>query len=318
MKKIIAILFLSVFAINSYAQEKLDDFGRIVLNTYLPENIAIPTEAKNFLINKLNQITSNNGMGGSQANPRFIITANVSIGTKDIIAGPPQMIAQNIDITLFVGDAITNTSFSNVTLSLKGVGTNDNKVFIDAFKSINPKNKEVAAFLLEGKTKIINYYTTQCDFILKEANTLASQEKFDEAIYNLSLVPQVCEVCFNKTSELITKIFKQKIDADCKVKLSQAKIAWAGQQKINNAENVLNILIDINPNASCYNEVIILTKEINNKLINDEKARLELALQKYNDKINLEKKRIDAYKDIAFEYAKNQPKTITYNNIYWR
>ena len=81
---------------------------------------------------------------------------------------------------------------------------------------------------------------------------------------------------------------------------------------------ILNILIDINPNASCYNEVITITKEINNKLINDEKARLELALQKYNDKISLEKKRIDAYKDIAVEYAKNQPKTVTYNNIYWR
>jgi hypothetical protein len=318
MKKIIAVLILSVFAINSNAQVKLDDFGRIILNTYLPDNIAIPTEAKNLLITKLNQITSNNGMGGSQVNPRFIITANVNVGTKDIIAGPPQMIAQNIDITFFVGDAVTNTIFSNTTLSLKGVGTNENKAFIDALKTINPKNKELLAFLEEGKTKIINYYTSQCDFILKEANTLASQEKFDEAIYNLSLVPQVCEVCFNKTSELITLIFKQKIDADCKAKLSQAKIAWAGQQKINNAENVLNILIDINPNASCYNEVITITKEINNKLINDEKARLELALQKYNDKISLEKKRIDAYKDIAVEYAKNQPKTVTYNNIYWR
>lgn len=318
MKKIIFVLIFAVVAITSNAQVKLDDFGRIVLNTYLPDNIAIPKEAKNLLLNKLNQITSNNGMGGSQANPRFIITANVNVGTKDIIAGPPQMIAQNLDVTLFIGDAITNTIFINTTLSLKGVGTNENKAFIDALKTINPRNKEVLAFLEEGKTKIVNYYTTQCDFILKEANTLASQEKFDEAIYNLSLVPQVCEICFNKTSELITNIFKQKIDADCKVKLSQAKIAWAGQQKINNAENVLNILIDINPNASCYNEVIILTKEINNKLIYDEKARLELALQKYNDKINLEKKRIDAYKDIAFEYAKNQPKTVTYNNIYWR
>lgn len=38
-------------------------------------------------------------MGGSQANPRFIITANVNVGTKDIIAGPPQMIAQNIEVT---------------------------------------------------------------------------------------------------------------------------------------------------------------------------------------------------------------------------
>ncbi len=318
MKKIIAVLILAVVSITSNAQVKLDDFGRIVLNTYLPDNIAMPSEAKNLLITKLNQITTNNGMGGSQASTRFIITANVNVGTKDIIAGPPQMIAQNLDITLFIGDAITNTIFSNTILTLKGVGTNENKAFIDALKTINPKNKEVLAFLEEGKTKIINYYTSQCDFILKEANTLASQEKFEEAIYNLSLVPHVCEVCFNKTSELITQIFKQKIDADCKAKLSQAKIAWSGQQKINNAENVLNILIDINPNASCYNEVILLTKEINNKLINDEKARLELALQKYNDKISLEKKRIDAYKDIAVEYAKNQPKTITYNNIYWR
>ena len=318
MKKLISIFYLIVCSITLNAQVKLDDFGRIVLNSYLPDNISLPTESRNLLLNKLNQITSNNGIGGSQANPRFIITASLNIGTKDIIAGPPQMIAQNIDITFFIGDAVSNTIFSNTTLNLKGVGTNENKAYIDAFKSINPKNKEVSAFLVEGKTKIINYYTSQCDFILKEANTLASQEKFDEAIYVLSLVPQVCEVCFNKTSELITQIFKQKIDAVCKAKLSQSKIAWSGQQKIDNAENILNILIDINPNASCYNEVILLTKEINNKLINDEKARLELALQKYNDKINLEKKRIDAYKDIAVEYAKNQPKIINYNNIYWR
>jgi hypothetical protein len=123
MKKIISALILSVAAITINAQAKLDDFGRIVLNTYLPDSLAIPTEAKNLLITKLNQIKSNNGMGGSQANPRFIITANVNVGTKDIIAGPPQMIAQNIDITFFVGDAVTNTIFSNTTLSLKGVGT---------------------------------------------------------------------------------------------------------------------------------------------------------------------------------------------------
>ena len=156
MKNFISVLILTFVVITINAQVKLDDFGRIVLNTYLPDNIAIPSEAKNLLITKLNQITSNNGMGGSQANRRFIITANVNVGTKDIIAGPPQMIAQNLEVTLFVGDAVTNTIFSNTTLSLNGVGTNENKAFIDALKTINPKNKEVLAFLVEGKTKIIN------------------------------------------------------------------------------------------------------------------------------------------------------------------
>ena len=112
MKKISFVILLLV-SFQTQAQAKLEDFGRIILNTYLPENNLIPSEAKKALETKLNQITTNNGMGGSAVNPRFIITAVLNIGTKDIIPGPPQMIAQNIDVTLFVGDAITNTVFSN-------------------------------------------------------------------------------------------------------------------------------------------------------------------------------------------------------------
>jgi len=32
----------------------------------------------------------------------------------------------------------------------------------------------------------------------------------------------------------------------------------------------------------------------------------------------LDKIRINANREISIEYAKNQPKTVTYNNIYWR
>jgi hypothetical protein len=319
MKIIFSIILIVLIDKTIMAQNKLTDLNRIVLNTYVPIHAEkIPDLANSLLENKLSQIASSNGMGGSAINPRFIITANINVGTKDILAGPPQMIAQNIDVTFFIGDAVTNTIFSNATLSLKGVGTSENKAFMEAFKTINPKNKEMVEFLNEGKNKVISYYATQCEFMLRDATTLAKQNKFDEAIYNLSLVPQVCEECFNKTSELIADIYQQKIDADCNTKLSQATIVWAGQQNISNAENVLKILMDINSNAACYNEAILLTKEINNKLIADEKARFELALKKYNDKINLEKKRQKAYKEIAIEYAKNQPQIITYNTIIWR
>jgi len=33
---------------------------------------------------------------------------------------------------------------------------------------------------------------------------------------------------------------------------------------------------------------------------------------------DLDKIRVSACRDVAVEYAKNQPKTATYNNIYWR
>ena len=358
MKKIITILSLTIVAITSNAQVKLDDFGRVILNTYLPDKIALPSEAKNLLITKLNQITSNNGMGGSQANPRFIITANVNVGTKDIIAGPPQMIAQNLDVTLFVGDAVTNTIFSNTALNLKGVGTNENKAFIDALKTINPKNKEVLAFLEEGKTKIINYYSTNCDFMIKDAQTLVKQEKYDEAIYQLSLVPDVCKDCYFKCLDTLTQIYQQKIDADCKVKFNEAKVTWTAAQTPNGAEKAGDILSAINPMANCQKDVTGFIKVVDAKLKADEKARWQFKMKQYADKIAMQKEqvriaeekgkrddnyrenqsqrdaisqekqssrnfeldkiRVNSYREVAVEQARNQPKTVTYNNIYWR
>ena len=318
MKKFITILLLAFVAITTNAQVKLDDFGRIVLNTYLPDNIAIPTEAKNLLITKLNQITSNNGMGGSQANPRFIITANVNVGTKDLIAGPPQMISQNLDVTLFIGDAFTNTIFSNTTLSMKGVGINENKAFIDALKTFNPKNKEVIAFLEDGKTKIINYYSTNCDFILKEANTLSDQFKFNEAIYKLMMVPNVCMECYFKAKDAATLIFNKKIESDCTEKLKEAKLIWAAEPTENGALKASAIMISIIPSANCKTEINKLASEIKNKLQLEQKKKYDFDMLEMQKRYDTEQKIIDAQKQIALEHAKNKPKTFTYININWR
>jgi hypothetical protein len=347
MKKELLFILLLLFTSSVNAQIKLDDFGRIVLNTYLSEEIDIADDAKKLLSNKLSQFTSNNGMGGSQVNPRFIITAKVNVGTKDIIAGPPQKIAQNVDLTLYIGDAITNTIFSNVTLSLKGVGTNENKAFIEAFKAINSNNKEVIEFLETGKNKIINYYSTNCDFMIKDAQTLVNQEKYDEAIYKLSLVPEVCQDCYFKSLDYLSLVYQQKIDAECKLKFNEAKVTWASAQNSSGAEKAGDILSTINPFASCQPEINNFIKSIEAKLKADEKERWQFKMKQYADKIAMEKEqvriaedkskrddtyrenqsqrnseldkiRLDNYREVAVEYARNQPKSVTYNNIYWR
>lgn len=318
MKKIITLLIITTVTFTANAQVNLDDFGRIILNTYLPDNMALPSEAKSILVTKLNQITSNNGMGGSQANPRFIITANINIGTKDIIAGPPQMIAQNLDITFFIGDAVTNTIFANTTLSLKGVGTNENKAYIEAFKAINPKNKEVIAFLEEGKNKIISYYNSQCDFIIKEANSLAEQFKFNEAIYKLMIVPQTCKDCYFKSEDAASLIFKNKIESDCTEKLKQAKLIWSSELNETGAMKAVNILITIIPSENCKQEISKLSAEIKRKLQSDDQKQFELNMKEMQKSYDTEQKRIDVEKEISIEYLRSQPKTVTYNNIYWR
>ena len=347
MKIITSILLALFLSFTTFSQINLDDFGRIVLNSFIPKELNIPTEAKEVLKSKLDQISSSNGLGGNQINPRFIITANIVVGTKDIIAGPPQMIAQNLGVTLFIGDAISNTILSNLNIELKGVGTNENKAIIDAIKNINPKNKEIVTLLEEGKTKIINYYSTNCDFILKEAQTLAKQEKFDEAIFKLALVPEVCKECYFKCLDTLSVIYQKKIDADCKIKFNKAKNIWNANQNPEGAEKAGDLLSTINTQSNCQTEVNTLMKTINAKLKADEKARWEFKMKQYEDKITAQKEqvriaeekslrddqfrdqqsirnyqidkiRINAYREVGVEYARNQPRTITYNNIYWR
>ena len=350
MRRYLIIVFaLFLFGITARSQNspKLDDFGRIVLNTYLSEQMDVPAEARKLLNTKLSQVASNYGMAGSSVNPRFIITASINVGTKDIIAGPPQMIAQNLDVTIFIGDALENKIFCNTTLSLKGVGTNENKALIDALKKINPKNKDLASIIEEGKTKIITYFNTQCDFTIKEAMTLQEQGKYEEAIYKLSVVPEVCQDCYFKCLDTLLYVYQGKIDKDCNVKFQEAKTIWAANSSSTGAEEAAEVLSKIDPLASCQPDVEKFISSVDAKLKADEKARWEFKMKQYADKIaaqkeqvriaeekskrddvyrenqsqrnyDLDKIRVSAYRDVAVEYAKNQPKTVTYNNIYWR
>lgn len=295
MKKSITLLLITISTFQAFSQAKLDDFGRVVVNSYLPENMVLPIEAKSLLLNKLNQITSSNGMGGSQVNPRFIITANVNVGTKDVIAGPPQMISQNLDVTFLIGDAINNTLFSNTTLSLKGVGINENKAFIEAFKTINAKNKELSLFLEEAKIKIINYYDSQCDFNIKEALNLSERGKYDEAISKLVVVPDVCGSCFQKSMDTIQYIYQKKVDKECLLIMREAKTTWMADQNANGAMKVAEIINKISPFSTCEPDASNLMKEIETKLAADEKAKWDFKVQKHRDAVKLKEEalRID-------------------------
>jgi hypothetical protein len=319
-------LFLS-FIFKSVGQVKSDDFGKIVLSTYLTDNSEIPPDAKNILLNKLNQITSINGLGGSKniAEGRFIITANVNIGTVDITPGPPQMIAQSIELTLFIGDLSTSTVYSSLTLSLKGVGSNKNKSFIAAFNTINPNDKKIALFIDEGRNKITNYYITNCNLIISESHSLEQQGKFEEAIYNLSLIPSSCNDCYLIALDSTKKIYLNKINNECNIKINNAKLAWNLEPNYSGATKASQFLNSIDPLASCMEDVYFLMDTISKKLIADEKKKWDLAVEMYRDgidlakdKLYLDKYAIESYCRVAYEYARNNRQIINYNSIIWR
>ena len=99
--------------------------------------------------------------------------------------------------------------------------------------------------------------------------------------------------------------------------------------------------------ATCQSEISTFIKNIDIKLKADEKARWQFKMKQYADKIAMQKEqvriaeekgkrddsyrenqsarnleldkiRVNSYREIAVEQARNQPKTVTYNNINWR
>jgi hypothetical protein len=293
MKKFKTILIFTICIITLNAQNKLSDVNRIVLNTYLPVQAQpLPDQAKSLLENKLSQIASNNGMGGSAINPRFVLMANTAVISKDIIAGPPQMLAYNLEITLFIADAIELKKFANTTIEVKGVGTNENKAYIDAIKNINVKNKDIMAFIEQGKNKIIDLYKSQCDFIIRDAMSLSNKGEYDAAILKLAAVPDVCENCYVKCMDTMQYIYQKKIDKECLLIMRDAKTTWMANQNAAGAEKVAQIINSISPFSTCEPDAGNLMKEVQAKLAADEKAKWEFQIQKHKDAVKLKEEAI--------------------------
>jgi hypothetical protein len=316
MKKILLPLFL-LYSYNLLAQTSTNT-SRIVLNAVvLDKDNKLPGEAKSQLESKLNQIASDNGVGANSINPRFVIAAKLNIISKDIIAGPPQMIALNLEVDFFVGDAVDNQVYANTTVILKGVGTNENKALINAVQNVAVKNKTFAELVNTGKSKIVEYYSQKCDFITKRAATLSQQQNFDQAIYELMQVPDVCKACYDRCLEAVQTIYQKKIDREATLSLTKAKATWNANQNIKGATEAADFLGKIEPLSASFKEGLELAERIRKKVEADEKRDWEFKMKRYADGVKIEQQRVEAARQAAVTYYQNQPKVIVYNRIIW-
>jgi len=317
MKKII-FLFLLASSFENIKAQVNNDANRIVLNSIvLDKENKIPEEAKNQLLSKLTQVSANSGMGGNSITPRFVIAAKINILTKDVVAGPPQMIAVNSEIVFFIGDAETNQVFATATITGKGLGTNEIKALISLIQNVNVNNKLLLDLTQAGKNKIVEFYTSQCDLIIKKAQTKEQQQQFDESIYDLMQVPEVCKSCYMKCLSAVKPIYQNKIDRDGLIKLNEARTKWNASQNRKGADEVSPILSSIEPKSASYNNAIVLSETIRAKIEDIEKRNWDFKMKKYNDAISLESQRIESVRQTAIAYYQNQPKTIIYNRIIW-
>lgn len=266
MKRIIIILFALASLQNSFAQNNLnaaDDLGRIALTPVIIEESGIPSYAKKVLSSKLKEMATKNGMASTTVSPRFVITASVNLLNKEMTSTAPPMTAVELATTIYIGDAISGQLFSTYTYnSVKGLGTNDQRAYLAAFKNLKASENELATFIDNGKQKIIEYYNSQIDFLLAEAKSLSDKEDYEGAMNLLASVPDVCKEAYTKAMKEIAIVYQKKIDVEGAKFYNQANAAWSTNKSEEGAKACIDLLANINPLSSSAAAGNALVKQI--------------------------------------------------------
>ncbi len=313
MKKIINLAVLMLFVLHiGYAQNEegtLDDIGRISLTPVLSDNTDdnMTQSSKRMLLSKLRQIATKNGMAATSLSPQFLITETVNVLNKDITETVPPMISYTVEVNLYIVDYANQKVLSNVTLELRGAGKNETKAMSSALRRINPRASKIRSFVKKGKKKIIEYYNTQCEMILKQAKTFEKVEAYEDAIATLMSVPEVCKECYYKSLDAVEPIYRKMKGENCKEDLEAAKAAIKNEDM----EAAKDYLEGIEPGTDCYDNAVDLAKKLNNTAPESRGFEGEVKMKAAAPATREEK--VQAYKEAASSSSNKKKQTDDYD-----
>ena len=275
-------------------------------NTTFTLGIVMPQPTNDFnqeqitkLETKIVQIVNNSdGMTVDYTND-FVIYPVISVEESNRVEGGMQNITvTSIEVSFFIKQISKNIVFSSVSKKIKGSGNNKAQSISNAISQINVNDRSYVQFLINGKTKILKYYNDNCSSIINTANTLSTEQDYEQSISILQSIPSVCTSCYNQAQEKSLEIYKKYQTLLCTKNIAKAKDAIA----LNNYDGAFQSLEIIDPNSTFYPEVKKLIAEISSKV--ERKERQEF---------DLEKQRINAEKEIAKAYYSRTVKLTNYN-----
>lgn len=312
LKYIIGVFALAS-AFSAFAQEAAPETPKVPVAVVFPEQVPyISFEAQEVLKNKLSAACAQSGMGATDDFCQFVLTSAVSITDKYVNPGNPPKYFEKGDLTVYVVDVLGKKTFDSMIVPITGVGNSEEQAHMKAFKALSPANPNLKKFLSGANTKIVNYYESQIDNIITQAQSLAKVYKYDEALFKLGLVPEACPSYSSKIVPAAADIYQKYIDDQANRNLAKAKAVWIAGQDASAAAEAAEYLAEIMPEAKCYPESVALSKEI--------AARVKADIQYYRDieardnaqQYDLAKRKINAWRDVGVAYGNHQKSTTYY------
>ena len=136
-------------------------------------------------------------------------------------------------------------------------------------------------------------------------------QDYDKAIALLMSVPEEVPSCYNNIQDKAIEAYKAFQTQKCSELIQKAKSSMSSNDYI----GALNSLSKIDPSTKCFTEVQLIVKSAEAKINAEEKKQWDFQMKQYNDAVNLEKRRIEAIKEIAISYYKSVPSRVSYYNL---
>lgn len=312
---LLCFLLCGSIAVAQDSKPAMDDAARIALSTYMDPSSRIPSNARKVLKDKMQRIITKSGMGSAK-NTRFIMTANIRELNLEKSETAPVIYIYNLEVNLYIGDGIDGTLFSSCSFEVNAAGDSKEKAYMAALKKIKTNDPVYQTFIAEGKQKIVDYYSAQCDFLIAQAQTKAKNQDFDAAISDLMQVPDVCKECYDKCMAAAQPIYQEKINQEGASLLAKARNVWTAGQDVAAADAAAAILSQINPQSTSFAEADKLSNDIAKRVKELDQREWDFKLKQQQDEVDLEKASIKAIRDIGVAYGENQ-QPVTYNVVWW-
>lgn len=198
-------------------------------------------------------------------------------------------------------------------------------------KNLQAKSQAMTEFVGKGSSRILDYYENNKEQILSSIRSCIDGKNLEQAAYELCLIPKESSY-YNDVQVLLGKVNGKIVDNQSSSLFLQAKSIWATEQNESTANQVADLINQIDANANCYAEahqfmetVTARMEQLNNREWAARQRQLsherKMEMVRENNrsietKMRIKAQRdtniatIKAVRDVAVEYAKRRPRVV--------
>ncbi|PCJ91947.1 MAG: hypothetical protein COA50_15985 [Flavobacteriaceae bacterium] len=208
---------------------------------------------------KMLRMVSNYGISGEGYTDKFIIYPKYEIYDHKVVEGMQNVHILDVELNLIVKEVRTGKVYSVYNQEITGDGYSRKEAINQSISQMKTKGAGIKIFLQSAKTKILEYYRSNCDRLYDEASTMVNQKRYNEAIALLYPVPEeVRGDCYKKIQRKLDEAYDGYLNKTCEKNLIRAK----AEISKNNNESALEILASIDTESNCHSSAQKLKAKI--------------------------------------------------------